>query len=683
MIRNLRESVLPPVSLEEWRATVEAGLKGRPFEKLVTSTHEGIDIQPLYAASSRSDAAPPGSPGAPPYRRGTRPVRQGWQVCQEHVLPDPSACAEAVRADVDGGCTAVWLRCDRALRLGAAPDSVVGDGLVASGVADLLTVLDGVDLAEVPVIIEAGASALAAAASLAAVANARGVDGASLSGAVVFDPLATLATDGELPTGIAGSYRHLAEMCAWGAVNAPHLRLLSVDLTPYHDAGANAVQELALALATGVEGLRRVSAHGVDVDTASRSLLLVVPVGRNLFMEIAKLRALRMLWAEVERQCGIERAPRVAVHARTGRYALTQRDPWVNMLRGTTTAFASVIGGADSVSVAPYDAVIGLPDRFSAHLATNTQHLLAEEAHLGQVTDAAGGSWYVEQLTDELAESAWELFQEIEAAGGMAAELLSGSVLERIEGVHQERLRAVARRRDPITGVSAFPNVREEPVPARGADTAALRSALGRTDGNVDVRIPDGSLLERFEAVLAAASSGASWRAIMAAVCAGEEPAVLTAFPRRRAAQPFEALRDACDLQAERTGVRPKVFLANWGPMPQHRARAEFSGNLVEAAGFEAESNDGFSTVGEAVEAFQASGAAVAVICSSDDAYPDVVPELASRLKAAGGRWVLLAGRPGEHEDAWREAGVDQFIYVGCDVLTTLETVVRDLEVIR
>jgi methylmalonyl-CoA mutase len=683
MIRNPRASALPPVTLEEWRAAAEAGLKGRPFAKLVTTTHERIDIQPLYVAASRSEAADPGLPGAPPYRRGTVPVRHGWRVCQEHTLAEPRASAEAVRADVDGGGSAVWLRCDRAVRLGGAADAVAGDGLVATGVADLLTVLEGVDLESIPVTVEAGASAVAAAASLVAAANARGVDGETLSGAVVFDPMATLASEGELPSGVAGSYRQLAEMCSWGAANVPNLRLLTVDLTPYHEAGANAVQELALALATGVEGLRRLSAHGVDVDTASRQLLLVVPVGRDLFMEIAKLRALRTLWAEVERQCGIERAPRIAVHARTGRYDLTQRDPWVNLLRGTTTAFASVIGGADSVAVAPYDSVIGLPDRFSQHLATNTQHLLAEEAHLGQVTDAAGGSWYVERLTDELAEATWKLFQEIEAAGGMAAELLSGGVAERIDAVHAGRLRAVARRRDAITGVSEFPNVREEPVPVRAADVEGLRLALSASEETPAIRLPDGSLVERFEGMIAAAANGASWRSIVAAACAGDEPAVLAAFPARRAAQPFEALRDACDRQAEILGARPKVFLASWGPIPQHRARAEFAGNFFEAGGFEADTNDGFSSVDAAVEAFTASEARVVVVCSSDEAYPEVVQELAPRLKAEGARWVLLAGRPGDHEESWRQSGVDRFIFLGCDALETLETILRDLEVVR
>ena len=304
----------------------------------------------------------------------------------------------------------------------------------------------------------------------------------------------------------------------------------------------------------------------------------------------------------------------------------SRRDPWVNLLRATMAVFSAGIGGADSVTALPFTAALGLPDAFARRLARNTQLILLEEANLWRVADPAAGAGGFEALTDALAEQAWELFQEIEREGGLPASLGAGAFQGRIAVTRAERDRSLARRKDALTGVSEFPDLRE---------------------GDVGVLLP-----------LPATADGA------------EEP---LALPSRRAAEPFERLRDASDAVLARTGARPKVFLANLGPIAAFTARATFAKNLFEAGGIEAVSNDGFGSHEELAEAFRSSGAALSCLCSSDEIYATQAATAAEALKAAGVRRLYLAGRPGPLQEPLDRAGVDEYVFAGCDALKALE----------
>ncbi len=680
----------------DWLAAVEATLRGASFEqRLVTPTHEGIALQPLYhGGDASSDAA--GFPGLPPFTRGGAPLSAApscWDLRQEYGYPSVERTAAALRADLECGLSSAWIQLDAAARAGRDHDDssslqLAGqDGTLVASVGELRQLLQPVDLGRVPITLDAGSSALPAAALLVAVAGQRQVALDQLSGSLGCDPLGALAADGSLPCSLAGAASQLADLAAWCSVEAPGLRAAHVSTLPYHRAGASAVQELAIALATGVGYLRAMESRGLSVDRAAGQLLFVFALRSDIFMAIAKLRAARSLWSRVISACGgSHEAARMVLHARTSPADRTVRDPWVNLLRSTTQCFAAVAGGADSVHLGSFDDAIGLPDDFSRRVALGTQLVLHEEARLSAVADPAGGSWYVEQLTQELIRAAWTEFQSIESAGGVRDGLERGWLAERLARVAAARAGATARREDPITGVSEFPNLREEAVVREPpdlddlADLAGCALAAWRADHPmVDVSslasTPVGRGLATREAV-ALAGDGATLGALAGALRGDQQPVRCAALPRLRQAEGFEALRDQSDRYLERHGRRPAVFLACLGPVPRHRARALWSANLIAAGGFEALGQVGFDSAGQAAAGFDQArrdqGALAAVICGADADYPGIVPELAALLRAAGAGAVLLAGRPGQREAEWRAAGVSHFMHMGCDVLAVL-----------
>jgi len=683
----------PPVGYEQWRAVVEESLQGAPFEKkLVTHTYEGIDIQPIYGRESGGAPDALGFPGVAPFVRGSHPlgaVRTGWDLRQEHAHPDLQVTNQAILADLAGGVTSVLLRLDAAARHSLDPDQgeaaeLAGhDGVMAYCVEDLDAALADVQLDLVAVALDAGAAAIPAAAALAALWRRRGVSPQHARGAFNADPLAFLARNGELPQAPAAALSSLAEWAIWTADNYPHVTAVGVDTSPYHDAGATAAQDIAFGLATALEYLRAMTSAGMEIDTAARQILFRIGLGTHHFLAIAKLRAARRAWSRVMEASGA--APEsgaMLIHARTSNRVLTQRDPYVNLLRNAVAMFAAGVGGANSLTSVPFDAMTGLPNDFGRRIARNTVLVLQEEAHLHRVIDPAGGSWFLDRLTAQLAEKAWEIFQQIERQGGMLAALRSEWIGQQIDAAYAPRAKDIARRKEGITGVSEFPDVGERPVAHVAPDLAALRAAASarviaaRTDGTeaelAGVRHAPESR-DWCHDLVEAAAKGATLGRLARALGWHAAPAKrISPLVPRSFAEPFEELRDASDAWQAAHGQRPRVFLANLGPVAHHTARATYAKNFFEAGGFEVIGNDGFPDAARAAAAFANSGAKLAVICSSDKLYPEFVPHIAPLLKKAGARTVVLAGHPGDNEQAWRAAGVDRFIFIKCDVLQTL-----------
>jgi methylmalonyl-CoA mutase len=704
----------PPIRYEEWRPLAEADLEGASFEqKLVTHTYEGIDIQPVYSRHDRpGDGDPDGFPGQPPFVRGARPlgaVQTGWDLRQEHAHPDLAVTNQAILEDLRGGVTSLLLRLDTAARNGLDPDDPRAvewagrDGIMAYHAADLDAALAGVHLDMIGVTLEAGAAFLPAAALLVAVWQRRGVEPNKARGAFNADPLAVLARDGQLPVPADIALAQMAELAAWTAANYPHVTAVRVGTAPYHHAGATAAQDIAFGIATAVEYLRAMTGvgppsrggpsvplgsrylPGLDVDAAARQILFSISLGTHHFLAIAKLRAARRLWARVVEACGgSPAAGAMRVHARVSKRVLTLRDPYVNMLRNTVACFAAGVGGADAITSVPFDAVAGLPDGFSRRVARNTPLILQEETQLHRVIDPPSGSWYLGWLTDQVAEKAWAIFQEIERGGGMLQALRSGWVAKQIDSAFAPRAKNLARRKEGITGVSEFPNAGEAPVVRPAPDRATLRAtavkrlAAARQADTQTSRQARGPVTLSPCHLVTLSLQGASIGQLASALAFHTEPTLIPPLTPHPFAAPFEELRDASDSWQAARGKRPRVFLANMAPVAHHSARAIYAKNFFEAGGFEVVSNDGFRDADAASRAFAASGATVAVICSSDKLYPDLVPQVAPKLKAAGARSVVLAGNPGANEGDWRSAGVDRFIYVKCDVLATLREMLRE-----
>jgi methylmalonyl-CoA mutase len=582
---------------------LKEGFDGAPESLLTTRTYDGIEIQPLYTAE---DTSPPaGFPGVAPFVRGARPegsVGTGWDIRALHTSTDARAANKAILADLEGGVTSVWLR-------------VGGDALPVDALADALNEVY-VDLA--PITLDAGAEYEAAAEALLDVFVERGVPAAQAHGTLGADPIGLRARTGQ-PHDVAPA----AALAARVAAKYPELRTIVVDGTVFHEAGGSDAQELGAAVAAGVAYLRALTDAGLDVDTAASQLEFRLAAGADQFLTIAKFRAARRLWARVAEVAGANPEARgMRQHAVTSPSMLTRRDPWVNMLRTTVACFGAGVGGADAITVLPFDGAIGVSDAFSRRVARNTHAILLEESKLAGVIDPAGGSWYVENLTDELARVAWAEFTGIEREGGIESALDSGSLAGRLAETWAARSKRIANRKDPITGVSEFPNLEEKPV----------------------VREPVPSVVEG-------------------------------GLPRVRYAQDYEALRDRSDAYLAEHGKRPQIFLATLGPVAAHTARAAFASNLFQAGGI-APIDPGATE--DVVGDFTKSGATMACICGSDRSYGEQAAEVAAALAEAGAEAVLLAGKP---TDAYGR--VTGFVHAGCDALAVLRSTLETLGVPR
>lgn len=684
----------PHPAPDEWRQLVEKDLKGVPFEKkLVTKTYEGIDIQPLYTADQVADLPFTESlPGFPPYVRGGAAAgyqARAWEICQELPYPTPAEWNQAALHDLERGQTALNLALDQATQQGLDPDQAPAEAVGRSGLslatlADLAEALADIDLEKTPLLIQAGTAGLPVAALLAALARQRAIPTATLRGCVAFDPLGALVQAGSLPLPLERAYAEMALLTAWAKEHAPDLQTIAVAGHPYHDGGGSAVQELAFTLAAAVEYLRGLQAHNLDINHIAPRIRFSLSVGANFFIEVAKLRAARLLWAQVIAAFGGDAAAqRLTIHVRSSRWNVTALDPYVNMLRGTIAAFAGIAGSCDSLHISPFDEAIHPPDEFSRRIARNTQLILDAEAHLGKVGDPAGGAWYVEALTDALARKAWALFQDVERQGGMAQALQAGFPQQQVAQTAEQRRAALATRKDVLVGVNMYPNLKEKPLAGHSADLAAVAQQRAAAVAGARGTRANPTPIASVEGAVAAALAGATLGEITAALRgdSGAGPEV-AAIPVRRSSEPFEALRSAADAYLARTGARPRIFLAKMGPVVQHKARADFATGFFQVGGFEAVGNASFATAAEAAQAAVESGAPVAVLCSTDDTYPDLVPPFTQAVKAARpATLVVLAGYPADQVESHKAAGIDEFIHLRADVYRVLAHVMQTIGV--
>lgn len=692
MKTDLTFDEFPESSYRDWRAEAEATLKGAPFEKkLVSRTTEGIELQPIYNASDIADLPQVESlPGFSPFVRGNDAagsLGHPWEVAQFIAGTSAGGFNTAARNALERGQTALILPLDRAGRLGLDPDQArPGDvgfcGLSISSLHDLSQLLDGTNLHNTAVYLRAGSGSMALFALFIALLNKKGSNLENLHGAVDQDPLGDLVSDGELPVSFDAACDQVAAVTRWALDNAPRFRTLTVHSYPYSDAGSTATQDVAFTLASGVEYLRQMNARGLSVDQVAPRMRFAFSIGSDFFMSIAQLRAARLLWARIIEECGGgEESRKMRIHARTSLWNKSSLDPHVNMLRVTTEAYAAVLGGCESLQTGAFDEVVRPADDFSRRIARNTQLVIRDECHAHRVIDPAGGSWYVEKLTDEFARSSWDLFREIEKAGGMLQAVLAGDPQKGVEAVAAKKREAVEQRRLSLLGVNLYANPTEKPLPfgewhfreiqSRSARNVEQYRTEGGQEKQTEVMSRLSELLQATpDTVMAAAVSSAAAGATLGEIArtlraADENAAQAQRLASRRGAEPFEELRSATLAYAATAGHPPRVFLANMGPVRQHKARADFTTGFFEAGGFQVVGNSGFSTPSHAADAAIADSARIIVICSTDDTYPEIVPPLVKAIKSAHPeKMVLLAGLPADHVDAFREAGIDDFIHI-------------------
>lgn len=646
-----------PATSTDWRKLVDGVLKGAAFEKLVGKTYDGIKIEPIYPRAK--DATPViGRAAAAP-----------WQIMQRVDHPDAKKANALALTDLENGATGLTL-------VFAQANGARGFGLPPTLEA-IETVLNGIFLdADIAIELNVGPESRMAAVHLAEYIKQKEIDPAKCNIRWGYDPIGATAVWGstahnwwEMSPAVVDAIKKLAADGFKGPFAVADGRII-------HDAGGSEVQELAWVLGIALAYLRVLADANMTIDAARNMIYARLSADADQFLTLAKFRALRLLWARVEESCGLKPKP-LFIAAETAWRMQTQRDPYVNMLRATVATFSAGLGGASSVTVLPHTLALGLPDAFARRVARNTQLVLLEESNLDKVSDPAAGAGGIEALTSELCEAAWALFQDIEKAGGPFHAIGNNLLQPKVAATRAARQASIAKRREVLTGASEFPNLHEaratvlkvKPVPAK----------------------PYGKAKIKFNPL---------------------EPI--------RLAVPFEALRDKSDHLLARTGVRPRVFLANLGTAADFTARATFAKSFFEVGGIEALDTEGFlplplpagerSTpqvsaegqqtlasptpspapspsaqdrplpMGEVKEesfaalaaAFKASGAPLVCICSSDKVYAGHAAAAAKALQSAGARHIYLAGRPGDQEPALREAGVQDFIFAGGDALKML-----------
>ncbi|MCL4765904.1 MAG: methylmalonyl-CoA mutase [Hyphomicrobiaceae bacterium] len=611
----------PPATQEAWLGLVGKVLGGGDFEaRLVSRTLDGIRIAPLYTRADALPEAEAARPGEAPYTRGgaVAGTAAGWDIRQFHSETDPRQANAAILDDLRGGATSIALHVASpgSSGLPLAPDT-------------LALALDGVLLEACSIALIAGEATQEAAAALEELWVARGTAVAARRGHFNADPIGLLAQAGALADPLDRSLARAADLArkaeAWPGATA-----LLADGNPYHAAGASEAQELAAVLSTLVAYLRACDEAGLPPDRALPQIAFALAVDADQFLSTAKLRAARRLIWRVADACGAgPAAAGVHMTAVSAWRMMARRDPWTNIVRTTIACAAAAFGGADAILLLPFTFALGRTDPFARRVARNIQIVLQEESSLGRVADPAGGSWYVEKLTDDLARRSWELFQQIEAKGGMTAALKSGAFQDEIAAVARRRRRDLATGGLELTGVSAFPRLGEDGVTAE------------------------------------------PWPQAMPP---GARPAVRVERLRQaRLAEPFERLRDAADADAGTKGRRARVFVAALGTPADHGTRSTWVRNFLASGGIEAIIGEGFTSSGDAGAGFSASGARVACIATSDPVYAELAEATAQALKSAGAECVFLAGRPSGLEAAPEAAGVDGFWSTGQDRRATLQ----------
>ncbi|PTW55747.1 heterodimeric methylmalonyl-CoA mutase small subunit [Breoghania corrubedonensis] len=631
-----------------WMAAVEAALKGRPFDRLRSTTYDGLTMEPLYRGRRDAEALVGRAAGLP------------WTVMARVEHPDPGEANAMMMEELENGAGGIDL-------IFAPSKHARGAGLAIDTIDDMERLFDGVLLDLVVLRLDAGYQTRSALAMLLALAEKRAIDPAALNVRVAIDPIGSLAANGWLTGSIdAMSPRlwDLVHFCQDTGFKGP---LTSADGRTWHGAGASEAQELAYTLATAVTYLRMLDGARCEDLYPQDRVEVVLAADADQFATIAKLRAMRRLWARVLDASGLEQKP-LLIHAETAWRMMTRRDPWVNMLRTTVAAFAAGVGGADSVTVLPFTEALGVPDSFARRVARNTQTILIEESNLHRVADPAAGSGAVEAMTDALVAEAWKLFQQVEAEGGIDQAYCSGSVAAAIGRTKEARARAIATRRDALTGTSSFPNLSEKAVSVMKVS----EPDIGRS--TTDVVLPPPGQGELSRALVNEAASGATTADLSRARDALQRLDADILKPCR-VARHFEMLREASDAYLEMHGRRPTVLLANFGRVADFTARATWAKNVFEAGGIEAEPSEPLGDAESAEYAFRKASADIACLCSSDALYAETGAEIAAALKKAGAAHVYIAGRPVDEDGALEKAGVEIALYEGCDVLGALRMI--------
>ncbi len=678
-------SEFPAPTRQEWLGVVEKDLKDTPFEKILWKTLEGITVQPMYF--QEDTAALPHTayfPGEAPFVRGASAT--GYRtnpnlISQEIPFHDARKANTELLNAISRGQTGFEI----------IPDISISErkkGVVVLDEPDFRILMQGIDLTSVNINFHAGDASPIFLYLLEELAKEQGFDREQIKGSITATPFTHVLSTGFFSVPMEKHDHILAETVKYTRKRFPHIRTLGADATKVHNAGANAVQEIALALAMGVEYIDRLTRRGLTIDDIALSMRFTMSVGPSFFMEIAKLRALRALWAKAVKAWKPENDDSMILNllARTSRYYATKYDPHVNILRATVESMAAMLGGADALTVVPFDEAIGMPSGLSLRLARNTQIILQEECGLSQLADPAAGSFYIETLTDTLARDAWKLFQDIEFRGGYLGALKEGFIQKQVRAVGDERKSRVSSRKQSMVGTNVYPNLTERPIEKDDMATTEILTwkafrgeakRLKKNEAGVETigEIQFSKIDQLFSLIPKAIQNGVMLDEIRKAYTGVNAIPYAEPLTEFRLADAFERIRNS----VEALPKTPKVFLATYGPAFWRRARATFASGLLGCAGLDVMDNTGFESPEDIITAVKEAKPEVVVLCSDDESYPALAGAVVPALKNWKSRLiVIVAGNP-QDKAPLTSAGVDDFIHVKTDAGVYLASLLKKL----
>lgn len=603
-------SEFPSVSTQEWEARIKADLKGADYEKkLISRTIEGINIKPYYRSENLNGIEYLNTlPGEFPFIRSYKTDNNRWEIRQDINETD------LLKAN---------LNAKEAISRGA--DSIGFNAKEVEDKSDMKVLLDGIDLHEISVHFTSASSYPVIFNLFTDEARSRNADLGKIKGSFNFDSLSYFLLYGKFYANEDDNFIEASSLLNNAVKTIPCFKCITVNGQYFHNAGADVAQELGFSLASASEYLLKFKEKGLSIDDVASRMKFVFAVGSNYFLEISKFRAARLLWAKIAEQYGpvSPRSCLMNIHAVSSLWNKSVYDPYVNILRSTTETMSAAIGGCDSISVNPFDITYKKPGTTSERIAQNTQLVLKEESYLDKIVDASAGSYYIESLTDAIAEAAWEIFLTIEKNGGFIHAVKTGFIKTDIEKTCQKRDMDIAMRKQVILGTNQYPNLKEK--------------MLDKISPHADL-------------------------------------SALGGLRMYRGAQAFEALRLATESYVKDGHKSPSVFLFTYGSLAMRKARAGFSTNFFGCAGYEIIDNPGFRNIDEGVVAAIKSKAEIIVFCSSDDEYALLTSEVCRKLKTgAPDSHLIVAGTPAAIAEQLQQAGVNDFISVRSNVLDVLE----------
>jgi methylmalonyl-CoA mutase len=692
-------------SFEDWKKQVEKDLKGESFDKqLITKTYEEINLQPLYTSNDIKDLPQINNlPGFENFLRGNNSSgysNKGWEIAQEYTQALPEDLNEALTSDLQRGLNSINIQLDNPTKMGIDADQskageVGKDGLSISGVKKMHVLFNNIDLRNQPINISCGFSALPITLLFQSYTNEIRISLMNIKGSITSDPYDYLICQGNLPTSLTQIFDEIKLTTELMIKSNSPIKTIGVSGFSYNNAGSNAVQEVAFSLATGADYLDKMIERRLKIDDLAKRIKFTFGISSFYFMEIAKFRAARMLWNKILEAYGAnEENRKMFIHAKTTDFNQTYFDPYVNMLRTTTEAFSAIVGGVDSLQTNPFDNSFNPSDDLSKRIARNTQIILKEESHLDQVVDPAGGSFFVEKLTDEIATAAWKLFQKIDEDGGMLNAIKFGFVQNEINTVAELKKKDFAKRKTVLVGTNKYANPKEKMMDVKPIDYESIYikrvdytkkyKMMGEGEERTEIlkNLKNNSdpmsfdLIENtIDAYLDGATLGEVTKIIRESAGKGISIEPIIQF---RLAETFEELRIASENYKLKTGSKPKVFLANMGSVKQFKARADFARAFFEVGGFDIVYPKGFTNPADAIMMAVDSKAPVVVICSIDETYPELVPSIVKGIKEKSKDvTVILAGYPKDQIEEHKKSGVDDFIYLGVDTQLVLSKLLK------